>query len=297
MSDDHLSDVTADLRVTVTSSDPLHGSQSGARVHPVTRDNGRPAVLKVTTATDGAAREAAERELQLYLHLRPHIGVRTPQLLDYRESVDTIALLLSAHPAPRPAVHWSRNNWLHLADDLARLHSTPMPAGTAWHRPSWVAQAFTNPDLVRAEEFWSWPDERDLIDRILTDTESLQAAMDPLTDGFLHGDCHTDNILIEGNQLVWADWQGAGAGNPAGELAFPSVRATPSGATLPQQDIIGRYAATRGLDSAQVTRATLAAELAIFLLTWPEYAAYNDDAGIRNVHQRVQHLARQWLDT
>jgi len=63
--------------------------------------------------------------------------------------------------------------------------------------------------------------------------------MDPLADGLLHGDCHTDNILIEGNQLVWTDWQGAGAGNPAGEFAFPSVRATPSGTTLPQQDIIG----------------------------------------------------------
>jgi hypothetical protein len=59
--------------------------------------------------------------------------------------------------------------------------------------------------------------------------------------------------------------------------------------------MISRYAVTRGLDSAQVTRATLAAELAIFLLTWPEYASYNDDAGIRNVHQRVQDLARQWL--
>jgi len=100
MSDDHLSDVTADLRVTVTSSDPLHGSQSGARVHPVTRDNGRRAVLKVTTATNGAAREAAERELQLYLHLRPHLGVRTPQLLDYRESIDTIALPIRRHVLP-----------------------------------------------------------------------------------------------------------------------------------------------------------------------------------------------------
>jgi aminoglycoside phosphotransferase (APT) family kinase protein len=119
--------------------------------------------------------------------------------------------------------------------------------------------------------------------------------MNTLADCFLHGDCHTDNVVIEDSHLIWLDWQGAGAGNPAAELAFPSVRATPSGASLPQQDMVDRYAGDRDLDSARVSRATLAAELAIFLLTWPEYASYNTDTGIGRVHRHVQQLARRWL--
>lgn len=284
-----------DLGVTLTADQPLAGSMSGSRVHAVTRPDGSPAVLKVTTAITGSKREAAERELDVYLHLRSRIGVRIAQLLGHRESADTIALLLTAHPAPRPAPHWGHTDWLHLADDLARLHEGPIPTGAQWRRPHWLTESLTNPNLARAAAFWSWPGEQELVGPMLRNRQPLQDAMEPLAECFLHGDSHTDNVLIEDGHLLWLDWQGAGPGNPAAELAFSSVRAVPSGATLPQQEMIGRYAAARGLDRAQVSRASLAAELAIFLLTWPEYAVYNTETGIRRVHQHVQQLVRRWL--
>lgn len=114
-----------------------------------------------------------------------------------------------------------------------------------------------------------------LLAPIVADTTALQQTISLAADCFLHGDCHTDNILIDDEDLVWIDWQGAGGGSPAAELAFPSIRATPNGATLPQDDMIYRYATSLGLDVAQISRAVLAAELAIFLFTWPEYATYN----------------------
>jgi Ser/Thr protein kinase RdoA (MazF antagonist) len=295
MNDDRVTALAQDLDVTLAAGEPLAGSMSGSRVHAVTRPDGGAAVLKVTIASAGSAREAAERELDVYLHLGSRIGVRTPQLLGHRKSTDAIALLLTARPAPRPAQQWRHSDWLHLADDLARLHGTPVPADPRWRRPHWLGATLTEPDLARADAFWCWPGEHELIRPILTDTQPLQDAMNTLADCFLHGDCHTDNVVIEDSHLIWLDWQGAGAGNPAAELAFPSVRATPSGASLPQQEMLDRYAGDRDLDSARVSRATLAAELAIFLLTWPEYASYNTDTGIGRVHRHVQQLARRWL--
>ena len=162
-------------------------------------------------------------------------------------------------------------------------------------RPSWLAATLHNPDLTAAQALWTWPGEPELLAPILATPAALHDAISLTADCFLHGDCHTDHFLIDQHQLVWTDWQGAGAGNPAAELAFPSVRATPAGATLPQHEMIDRYARARGLDATQLGRATLAAELAIFLLTWPEYAAYNTKIGVERVHQRVQDLARTWL--
>ncbi|MFT4166927.1 MAG: phosphotransferase [Microlunatus sp.] len=174
-------------------------------------------------------------------------------------------------------------------------HRTPVPAGSQWRRPSWLAGTLAQPDRTAAQEFWSRADEPELLAPILDNTAALWKAIKAPADCFLHGDCHTDNILIDDNELVWTDWQGAGAGNPSVELAFPSIRATPAGAVLPQAEMIRRYALTRGLDENELSRAVLAAELSIFLFVWPEYARYNTEVGIDRVHERVQDLARRWL--
>ena len=153
-----LADIAADLGVRVTA-EPVAGSMSGSHVHAVTRHDGCRAVLKMTTGAEGPELEAGRRELHFYWHLRERVGVRTPELIDYREADDAVALLLTAHPAPLPALRWSRTQWLSLADDLARLHRTPVPAGSQWRRPSWLADTLAQPDLTAAHEFWSRADE------------------------------------------------------------------------------------------------------------------------------------------
>lgn len=295
MTDSQLLEIAGDLGVRLADVEPLAGSMSGSHVHAVNRLDGRRAVLKVTTGADGPELEAGRRELHVYRHLRERVGVRTPELIDHREAEDFVALLLTAHPAPLPAIRWSRTQWLSLADDLAQLHQTPVPAGSEWRRPSWLADTLHRPDLAATQEFWSCPGEPELLAPILSETAALWEAIEVPAECFLHGDCHTDNILINDNELVWTDWQGAGAGNPGVELAFPSIRATPAGALLPQGEMIRRYATTRGLGEADLSRAVLAAELSIFLFVWPEYARYNNEFGIDRVHQRVQYLARRWL--
>ncbi|GAA1853394.1 aminoglycoside phosphotransferase family protein [Microlunatus capsulatus] len=293
MTEDDVAAAARDLGVTLTAS-PLAGSMSASCVHAVTRADGTRAVLKVTAASEGRARQAAERELSVYLHLRGRLGVRTPELLGHRLSTHRVAVLLSEHPAPWPATRWSHQRWLGLADELARLHQTPVPAGPGWRRPSWLEATLVSPDVSAAVAFWSWPGEPALLAPVLADVESLRDAVGAVADCFLHGDCHTDNLLVEGDQLVWTDWQGAGVGNPAVELVFCSVRATPAGVALPQEAMVRRYAAARDLDPGVVRRACLAAELATFLFTWPEYASFNTPAGVTRVHDRVVALARAW---
>ena len=295
MPEDDVASAVRDLGVTLAEPGVLTGSMSGSQVYAVTRPDRTRAVLKLTAAAEGPARRAAERELHVYLHLRSRVGVRTPELLDHRQSARVVAILLTEHPAPQPASSWSRRQWLDLADDLARLHQTPVPAGPRWRRPSWLEATLHQPDVAVARAFWSWPGEPELLAPILADVAPLHDAISPFADCFLHGDCHTDNILVDHHQLIWADWQGAGVGNPAAELVFPSVRATPAGAVLPQDEMTQRYAEARTLDPAQLRRATLAAELATFLFTWPAYAAYNTPIGIQRVHHRTATLARAWV--
>lgn len=273
----------------------IEGALSGARVVPVRHRAGTPAVLKLTTETDGDARQAAERELRFYRELQGSIGIGAPRLLAHREDDDFIAIVLTRHAAPRSATRWSQQNWIELAIDLATLHETPVGTDRGWGCTSSLTGLPDAPDLEVARAFWSWPGEPDLIEPILGDLQALHEAIRQPERCFLHGDCHSDNVLIERDQLIWVDWQNAGLGDPASELAFPSVRATPSGAAPPIREIVRTYADHRGLDLATLHQAVVAAELAIFLVSWPPYAAYNNDAGIQRVHQRVHDLAATWL--
>lgn len=142
--------------------------------------------------------------------------------------------------------------------------------------------------------FWSRPGEAQLLEPILNDTGALAHAIAAPAPCFLHGDCHAANLLRDGGSIVWADWQGAGVGSPAVDLAFPSVRGIPDDAQLPHRAMVSDYAALRGLAAAQVSVAVTAVELATFLLVWPAYARFNTAAAITRVHDRVEALARTW---
>lgn len=85
---------------------------------------------------------------------------------------------------------------------------------------------------------------------------------------------------------MWTDWQSAGVGSPATDLAFPSLRAVPDGARLPPDAIRAEYAELRGLAVSDVASAAIAAKLAIFLVGWLPYAVFDTAAGVDLVHQR-----------
>jgi Phosphotransferase enzyme family len=251
--------------VTVEGSGTRPDAQSGAGVWSASG-----AFLKITPAGP-----AAERELHFYRSVAGLAPVRTPALLDVLVDGSGVALLLADAGSPCPAPAWTPSMWADLGTALALLHGMPVPAGA----PAVL------PPVDRA--FWAG--------RLpaLPALPELLAALAALPPVFIHGDCHTANLLHGPAGLVFCDWQSAGPGRPSTDLAFPSVRATPSGVVVPPT-LLDAYLSTRPVDRDVLQRAVVAEELATFLCQWPAYAPYHSPTGIARVVERTRELTRRW---
>jgi len=269
-------------------------SRSGAGVHAVRTADGLAAYLKITPAGSGPrAQMIARRELSFYQDLAPAAPVRTPGLLDYADTEDGVAMLLEAAGEPLPVASWTPDMWAVLGRELAALHSMPPPVDPSWIRPDGLRQAIASPDLPAIEAFWGQFLPR--LAEILTQRAELERQMETLPQVFVHGDCHTDNIMRLRESLVFLDWQTSGVGRPGSDLAFLSVRATPAGVTVPPE-LLNSYLGGRPAERRTLELALLAEELAVYILQWPAFAAYNSAAGIDRVRRRTQSLAERWLD-
>lgn len=131
---------------------------------------------------------------------------------------------------------------------------------------------------------------------MLADLDALREAMAALPLVFAHGDCHTGNVLHAGRSLVFCDWQSAGAARAQSDLAFLSVRATPSGGAR-SGALIDAYLARSADDPQLLRRAVVADELTTLLVQWPPYAPANDAAGIARIVHRTRALTDLWLTT
>ncbi|TDC77646.1 hypothetical protein [Streptomyces hainanensis] len=93
---------------------------------------------------------------------------------------------------------------------------------------------------------------------------------------------------------VLRDWQAVGIGRPTTDLAFPGVRATPSGVVVPRA-LLDAYLVGRPGDRRALTRALVAEELAVLVFQWPGYAGFNSPAGNENVRRRARAFAARHL--
>ncbi|WP_328994739.1 aminoglycoside phosphotransferase family protein [Kribbella sp. NBC_01245] len=260
----------------------LAGSASGAGVYRV-RFEGGDAVLKVTDAGEGQL--DARRELAFYQSLANKVPVITPTLLRYADGAEHTALLLSAHSPPVPAAEWDREAWLEIARQLAELHSMAVPSGDPWiqGRPD-------APSMGLAEAYWSATEAAGC----LLEPDALAEAVRAMPDSFIHGDCHVGNLLRDGDRIVWADWQVAKVGSPAGDLALLWSRGGVDGADLPYDAMLREYATRRGLELAPLRRAVIAAELALLLFAWPHFAAYRTESDRTHLTHRLLDLTASW---
>ncbi|MEV4629581.1 aminoglycoside phosphotransferase family protein [Micromonospora sp. NPDC049523] len=270
-------------------------SRSGAGVGAVRTADGQDAYLKVTPAALGRqALAAARRELSFYRYVAPVAPLRTPKLLDWVGTGDGVAVLLEAAGETRAAASWTEGMWANLGRELATLHSMPLPEGAGWNRPDALHEALLDPDLDGIHAFWAGvlPQLADLLARRV-ELEEHMAALPPV---FVHGDCHTDNIVHSAGSLVFCDWQAAGIGRAVSDLAFLNVRATPAGVTVPQS-LVDAYLQHRPYERHPLQHALLAEELAILVFLWPPFAAFNSLSGINRVRRRARELAEQWFET
>ena len=276
---------------------PPVDARSGAGVHRVVLPGGVPAYVKVTPADlGGAALAAAERELRFYRDLGPVVPVRVPPLLGAFEADDGVALLLGDAGEQRHVADWSSELWRVLGGALARLHTMRVPAGDRG-RPDDLLGALAAPDLDAVVAFWS--DHLARLDELLASRDTLHDRLASAPSVFVHGDCHTGNVLHGAGDLgcdvVLCDWQESGTGRATSDLVLLSVRAVPSGVRVPavlvEEYLRQRARAGSELDAAELRRSLLVEELAVLVFQWPPFAAYNDAAGVARVRRRARYLA------
>jgi len=271
----------------------LVGSMSHAGVYRV-RLGSADAVLKVTEG-DARQRVDARRELSFYLELAGSVPVSTPRLLATADGGQLTALLLSAHTPVAPAARWERCEWLAATRQLARLHAFEVPREDPWVHVPWVRGVLQDPPTDLAIDYWSQTVAAHHIDSLLRDPASLARALDDGPMGFIHGDCHVDNLLRDGDQLIWADWQVAGTGNRAVDLAFLYGRGYADGANPPLEHMLEEYLVDSHVEAAQLLRSMMAAELATLLFGWPTYMTYHTQEERDRMTSRLVQLADSWL--
>lgn len=279
--------------LAVLDAAPPPDSASGARILRVRMRGGAAGYLKVASA-GAAQRGGAERELDFYRRVAATVPVRTPALIEAMTNEQGIALLLEDAGSSLEAGAWTERHWRAVGRDLAGLHATRLPADLRenWRRTDDLLAAIEDPDLDLIKAFWAGQPE---ISRLLSAREHIHGSLRGLPEVLVHGDCHTANILDGPHGVVFCDWQSTGLGRAGSDLAFLSVRATPSGTHVPA-DVIHEYrlrSKELGMESgpAAFTRAVALEELAILTFQWPSYAARNSEAANVCIRRRASLLA------
>lgn len=270
----------------------LTGSMSASGVYRVRTVEGE-AVLKVSEGSP-EHRVEARRELAFYRDLAPDLPIATPRLLAGTDRQDLTAMLLTAHSPSPPAPDWRASEWVMAARQLALLHAFPAPQGGPWHHRPWVRAVLDRPPTEVAFDFWSATAAGEHVRDLLDDPAALGLALDEGPIGFVHGDCHVDNLLRDAGDLVWADWQVAGTGCCAVDLAFLWGRAHADGADPPLEAMVDEYLTGRPVDPVRLRRSMMAAELATFLFGWPAYLGLHSPEQRERMTQRLVRVAVQW---
>ncbi|HEV2460083.1 MAG TPA: aminoglycoside phosphotransferase family protein, partial [Ktedonobacterales bacterium] len=235
----------------------LQGGISGAytyRLHLADKD----AVLKVVLpGADSQVLARGQREIAFYRDLTPRIPLRVPHVLGLHADAASVALLLAAYrPAPQ-ASEWAEQDYLTVAEQLARLHAiywnaTESLSGLTWlHRPAEcmsaesVRQASTCWRALAAEPrfagVFSAQDGR-WIGEMLSRVDALDAVIQCLPMTLCHGDCHAGNLVRDrDDRWAWADWQEVGIGCGPEDLSFFFQRARAAGGTVPEDAAIAVY--------------------------------------------------------
>jgi len=278
--------------ITIDHSGRLADARSGAGVHRAWTHSGQVAYLKVTPAGLSAGPlDGARREVRFYRQLAAQVPVRTPPLLGALETGAGVALLLASAGEHVNAEAWNRPAWAALGRDLAGLHTVPV-AEQDWPRPDPLLEAMSEPVPGATTRFWG--DVLPGLPDLLASRDALRRELASQPVVLIHGDCHTGNIVHAAAGLVFCDWQSTGAGRATSDLALLRVRAAPAGVTVPRE-LMTAYLNHRGRDCAELERALILEELAIFVFQWPPFAAYNSRAGIVRVHDRARQLAGKWF--
>jgi aminoglycoside phosphotransferase (APT) family kinase protein len=183
-------------------------------------------------------------------------GLSVPQPLGYFPRAQLVMMEKAGGNLLRQWIYNPRTDWpaviRPVARYLAKLHGSGVRVSrrlTAKEESSaihgWLA------DVAASEAPWI-EHEKERIAALLGEILARQSQRDPGNVGLIHGDCHTENILVRGGEVTVIDWEHAAMADPALDLGF----------LLGQVEIQSdRYWWRRGqpspLDAAALTRSLL----------------------------------------
>jgi Ser/Thr protein kinase RdoA (MazF antagonist) len=293
----------------------LQGGISGAYTYHL-HLAGKDAVLKIVVpGADPQVLVRGRREAAFYRDLAPRIPLRVPHVLGLDADANSVALLLAAYrPAPR-ASEWAKQDYLTVAEQLARLHAiywnaTESLPGLTWLRPlpehtsaESVRQASTCWRALAAEPRFagvlSAQDER-WIGEMLSHVDALDAVIQCLPMTLCHGDCHSGNLLRDpDDRWVWADWQEVRVGCGPEDLSFFFQRARAAGGNVPEEAAIAVYherlvSETGHLVPLAAVRQVIAAsELRTEALHWPPFLFHFSTDALAAMLRRMRALAAE----
>ncbi len=212
MNDGLMSRAVREFGISVEDRDGPDDARSGAGVHPARTRDGLAAYLKLTPAGLGSEMlDCARRELSFYRRLAGQVPVSTPPFLGALDTDTGVALLLAEAGRQVNVEAWGDQAWAALGRDLAALHAVPV-AGQDRPGQDSLLKAISEPVPDEVTEFWG--DVMPELPRLLAARDAMRAALAAQPVTFIHGDCHTGNIVHGPEGLVFCDWQSAGPAGP-----------------------------------------------------------------------------------
>lgn len=200
----------AELRGALT---PLAGGLSGAGVYRVDA-GGRAYVLKLGSESVPVA---VWRE-RLAIQQRAAAAGLAPRVIHHDEAHRAVVTEYVEHRrfVARLAAPHTRAAALHeLGDALRRVHALPLPAGATWRDPRDLLAPLRAPLAAFAIPSFA----RSVLDRVLAEPEPPREH--PLVTS--HNDMNPSNLVLDGDRILFLDWDAAGANDPYFDLATVAV--------------------------------------------------------------------------
>lgn len=292
--------------------DVLSGGASGAYAYRLRFPSGD-LVLKVTwPESPGYLLERARREVLFYRHLASEVGIQVPSVIASRcDAAFGACILLEAYePSPEPAA-WTESRYLEAAEHLGRFHAAFWGKAQELSAYGWlhriedlegdIRQAYTYWERLRADgrfETVLTPERYEWILGMLGRIRGVGTALPSFPVTLCHGDFHIDNILVDhGGGMVLADWQEVRPGLGPEDLSFFLQRASFSGGTVPEGEMIRAYRRSllantdEDVAASDIRRVMDAAELRTRLLHWPAFLAGASERQLADLLGRIRVLA------
>jgi thiamine kinase-like enzyme len=109
-----------------------------------------------------------------------------------------------------------------------------------------------------------------------------------------HGDCHPNNFLKKGSKLIICDWQNAGIGAGAGDIAFFISRGKDMGLKINRNALIKKYCgallkyADIKVDTDDIHRNIAASEFLVSFRFWAEYLQNSNIERVINIYNSMK---------